>query len=95
MVIFRRQLLPGQVDKQLAQKGDIVRACGAESLLPAHLRRKEARTVEVPDRIVAEKLAAGAAEYGPVGLPPNLIRRRIVLALVGGFQQNKRANRLA
>ena len=66
-----------------------------ESLLPAHLGRLEARTVKVPDGIVAEKLAAGAAEHGPVSLPPDLIRRRIVLALVSGFQQNKRASRLA
>src|SRR5579863_5094336 len=49
----------------------------------------------MPDWIVSEELAAGAAEQGPIRLTPDLVRCGIVLALIGGFEKNKRPNWLA
>ncbi len=46
----------------------------------------------MPDRIIAEELAAPAAEHRPIGLPADLLRRRLVFRLVNGFDEHEGAN---
>src|SRR5262245_57441570 len=69
----------------------VLRAPRVERLLPVSLKRIERRPVEVPDRVVAEELAGRAREHGLPGLAANLIRRRVVLALVDRFDQHERS----
>ena len=65
-------------------------------VLPASsFRGKQAGTVVVPDWIIAQELAAGAAEHRPISLAANLVGRRIVLALVSGLDEDEGAYRTA
>ena len=64
-------------------------------LLPGFLYRKESGPVEVPDGIVAEDVAKPTAKDRPVRLPPDLHVGRVMLTLVGRFDQDEWFSRIS
>ena len=77
MFAVRHKRGPRDSANQRAEAGHVLRAGAVEGLLPA--------VKEAPDRPVPEEVPARAGSQGPIGLPADLQRRGVVLALVGGF----------
>ena len=69
------KLLPGSVARNFPSRATSRRARAVERLLPSIGVREERRPVEMPHRIIAEELAARAAQHRPPGLPSDLLRR--------------------
>ena len=92
VVEIGHKLRPRLSGNKCAEPGDVARARAVERLPPRYFGLEKAGPVEVPQRIVAEELAARAAQHGPPRLPANLFWRGIVLALVGRLHQHKGAD---
>src|SRR2546426_338756 len=81
--------MPRQFAKERAQASHILRTGSVEGVLPSHFRRIESGSVEVPNGVVSEELAASPSEHCRISLATNLFRFRVVLALVCRFNQNE------